>query len=425
MLGPGGREKESHSDLEDRELRDLWISVAIAISLATYHIMFSLSDLVRRFVLGYTRLLSDLLYLWIVWLLLVAYRRWQRATARQKELKNIITSIATEVIMVVSPDRRIQMCNESVKNIFGYAPEELVGGGTDRLYLDRRQDKSCPGEIYRMVNTVGFHVGGATGIRKNGETFPLEIVTALLRGKRGAVLLMRDVSERQRLEQLRDNLIHMMIHDMRTPTQVVLASLDLFQTKRGESLDAKERGWIESMDNQVRVLMTMFDSVLDVSRLESGALPLRKSALDLRLVVREALGSIGTLADRHVVVVDEPAEPLVLELDRELVRRVVVNLLTNAVKFTPAGGEIRIGVERGAEAATVSVRDSGPDIPREHHARIFEKFGQTEAGKQLHSFGLGLTFCKLAVEAHGGRIGVESAPGQGATFRFSLPLGRT
>ena len=118
-----------------------------------------------------------------------------------------------------------------------------------------------------------------------------------------------------------------------------------------------------------------------------------------------------------------PDEPATVMADAELIARVFQNLLSNALKFTPDEGQVTVSLEPGAEAARVLVQDTGPGIPREYRERVFERFGQVEgpAGRQRHSTGIGLTFCKLAIEAHGGQIGVDSEEGSGSTFWFALP----
>jgi signal transduction histidine kinase len=154
-------------------------------------------------------------------------------------------------------------------------------------------------------------------------------------------------------------------------------------------------------------------------------MPLRAGEVDLCALAEEAVGSLGhsrnaSVTHRH------PERPVLALVDPELIRRVIANLVGNALKFAPRDSEIRVEIARGSEGCEIKVSDSGPGIPAEDQARIFEKFG--EAGgdgngkpKLLRSSGLGLTFCKLAVEAHGGRIGVESAVGAGSTFWVRLP----
>ena len=115
------------------------------------------------------------------------------------------------------------------------------------------------------------------------------------------------------------------------------------------------------------------------------------------------------------------SEPIPVVCDANIVSRVIGNLLSNAFKFTPEGGEVRVRIARTGDAVRFSVSDTGPGIPVEFHRKIFDKFGQVTGGKERNGVGLGLTFCKLAVEAHGGCIGLESEPGKGSTFWFILP----
>jgi two-component system sensor histidine kinase/response regulator len=137
----------------------------------------------------------------------------------------------------------------------------------------------------------------------------------------------------------------------------------------------------------------------------------------------DLMSGMQSLKEGREMSLDAPPASVTVVADRELVLRVVQNLLGNALKFTPSDGWIRLGIEPDENRVCVRVRDNGPGIPAEYRERIFEKFGQVEAraNGQKHSTGLGLTFCKLAVEAHGGSIGVESEIGKGSTFWFMLP----
>ncbi len=167
----------------------------------------------------------------------------------------------------------------------------------------------------------------------------------------------------------------------------------------------------------------MVSSVLDVSRLETGKMPLNRQACDLAVVAREVVDSLGPAVGQRRLSVESEAAPVLAFGDPEIIRRVIANLLGNALKFTPKDGQILVTVSRKDSMARVAVTDNGKGIPAEYHARIFEKFGQVDKQAPRQSTGLGLTFCKLAVEAHGGQIGVESEIGKGSTFRFTLPVG--
>ena len=166
----------------------------------------------------------------------------------------------------------------------------------------------------------------------------------------------------------------------------------------------------------------MTTAVLDVSQLESGQMPLNRQVYDLTVLAGTAVVSLGSLVGQRRLTIEAPPKPVMAKADKEIIERVITNLLSNALKFTPDLGEVRITASRKDAVARLAVTDTGPGIPAEHHARIFEKFGALDKGAHGYSTGLGLTFCKLAVEAHGGKIGLESEAGKGSTFWFELPV---
>jgi PAS domain S-box-containing protein len=446
------------TDIQKRETRDLWVAIAITIALGVYHLLFNIISSLQYISDQYAQWVSNLMFFWILALLWITYRRWRNAVQRQKELRNILTSISTEVIMVVDFHRRIQMVNESV-NIFGFSPEEVVKKTTDLLYLDRRVDKDHPTEIRDSIDKVGFHIGQATGQKRTGETFPLEIMTASLKGREGVVVVIRDITERKRaeeailqakqaaefaneekskllvqlnenfqklksLEALRDNLTHMIVHDMRTPLQVILTTAEVLEMFDEPTMNERSQTKIKDIVRQTKLLAAMVKSLLDVSQLESGLLTLDKKVYNLLLLCKEAVEEIGPLAANIQILFEEPGCESFVECDHDIIKRVVVNLLVNAIKFSAKGDKIHVVFSRDDLFARLIIADSGPGIAPEYHEKIFEKFWQVDSNKhkQMHSSGLGLTFCKLAIEAHGGTIGVESELGKGAKFWFQIPV---
>jgi signal transduction histidine kinase len=225
----------------------------------------------------------------------------------------------------------------------------------------------------------------------------------------------------QELESLRDNLTHMVVHDMRSPLMGIHGYLELLKMDAGTKLNEEELGYVEYARNGTSALVEMVSSLLDVSRLEAGQMPLKLDCCDLGALAKEAIQTLGSLVDRNRVAVEAPAEKVSTSCDSDVIRRVIANLVGNAAKFARQDAAVRVTVQKGPVKATVAVTDSGPGIPVEYQQKIFEKFGQVAQG-QKHSTGLGLAFCKLAVEAHGGEIGVESEVGKGSTFWFTLPL---
>jgi len=232
--------------------------------------------------------------------------------------------------------------------------------------------------------------------------------------------LQDNYDQLRKLEELRDNLTHMVVHDMRTPLAVVQMSVEMLKTML-TGLSEQESKLLDGALRGAQTMNRMTTQLLDVSRLEAGQMPLSKTACDLGPIARAALEAISPLlGDRHAVL--DVREPLAALCDTVLLRRVLDNLLSNALKFTPPGKEITISIAREGDAAQLAVTDTGPGIPEEYHQKIFEKFSQVEGEQQSKGTGLGLTFCKLAVEAHGGKIGVDSEAGRGSTFWFTLPL---
>lgn len=252
---------------------------------------------------------------------------------------------------------------------------------------------------------------------------------------------LHQANERLReLERLRENLTQMIIHDLNSPLQGISLSLDLLSDA---GLEARTRAsLVRTAQGSTLTLRDMIRQLLDISRLESGQMPLQLAEGNLVRTAQDSLDALKVQADgRRLNLV--ALEPVAARYDAGIIRRIMGNLLGNALKFTPKNGEVVITIARAGACVRVAVTDDGPGIAPEHHHKIFEKFSQLEGKERKLGVGLGLAFCKLAVEAHGGQIGVispASAPvvqaasdslapnvtgvrrvGPGATFWIELP----
>jgi signal transduction histidine kinase len=225
----------------------------------------------------------------------------------------------------------------------------------------------------------------------------------------------------RQLEELRDNLVHLIVHDMRSPLMVISGACEMIGLEKGR-LSPPQQQFAIMGQNSCRQLIEMVSSLLDISRLETEQMPLKRVVCDLRDIAAASAESVAILAQKKKLTIQVNGEPSHASVDRDIMHRVLINLLGNAIKFSPEGGSIGVTISSTEDTVRAAVTDQGDGIPPEYHQRIFEKFGQVESrkeGKRL-STGLGLTFCKLAVEAHGGQIGVDSEPGKGSTFWLSL-----
>jgi len=224
-----------------------------------------------------------------------------------------------------------------------------------------------------------------------------------------------------KLQRLQDDLTHMIVHDLRSPLSGVMVSLHLLEMGLDESDEEPLEDLAHALHSS-RAMSRMIDSLLDVTKMESGELVPRKAEVDLVDIVEDAIRGLGGLVDQATVRVEQPDAPVVLSVDRALITRVVENLLGNALKFAPPDGVVTIRIRSTPDGGRIEVSDTGPGVPEEYREKIFEKFEQLEA-RENHaraSTGLGLAFCKLAVEAHGGTLGVESELGENSTFWVEL-----
>ena len=220
------------------------------------------------------------------------------------------------------------------------------------------------------------------------------------------------------LEQLRDDLVRMVVHDMGSPLQALSINLLLLQG----AVSDDGRDILQSASKVAEELSQMISDLFDVGRLEECRMPIRLAVWDLSEMAGDVRAVLGTIdAERRIDI--ESAGAAEVSCDGALVRRVIENLLTNALRHTPTGSPIRISIASGEGRVRVAVHDQGRGVPPEATERIFDKFGTVETRHEAayHSVGLGLAFCKLAIEAHGGTIGVTPGLPAGSTFWFELP----
>lgn len=265
-----------------------------------------------------------------------------------------------------------------------------------------------------------FQAGGVDYVSKPIQLEEVEArVRTHLELRRQRLELEANFARLRELEQRRDALTHMIAHDMKSPLLAVQLSLDAIRFSRPQP-DPAMAEVLETARGGVSAVVQMISQMIDVSRMEAGSMPLERQPADLAELAQEMIEKHRPLAGGRTLVA-ELGENIDVDVDADLLRRVMGNLISNAIKFTPSGSAIRVTVRADAGGARVEVHDDGPGIPEDMHALIFEKFGQVRNAKAHLGSGLGLTFCKMAVEAHGGAIGVRSVPGAGTTFWFSLP----
>lgn len=236
------------------------------------------------------------------------------------------------------------------------------------------------------------------------------------------LIVLRDITEERQLEKMREDLIHTMVHDLRTPLASISITLDLINMYIGEAQEERVRRALARARTSTEQLLAMVNAILDISRLESDRVELAYNTVTFESILNPVLDLQMPLALENQLQVNTeiPSDLPLVRVDAALVERVLQNLLGNAIKFTPMGGVVQVQVEPHDDHLLIAISDSGAGIPKAIHGRLFQKFSTGNHAKR--GSGLGLVFCKMAIEAHQQRIWLAETSPAGTTFKFTLPL---
>ncbi|MGY8797381.1 MAG: PAS domain-containing sensor histidine kinase [Longimicrobiales bacterium] len=364
---------------------------------------------------------------------------------RRARLRAVIDAIP-DLISVKDCEGVYQLCNQPFSEYVGLDARSVLGKTDVELFDEGEalQRSALDDEVLRGEKTLrseGWHdaADGRTALFDTLEAPFYNYEGELL----GLIKISRDITERHRiaeelrdahdqlreqyehlkkLETLRDSLTHMIVHDLRSPLMGMITSLQMMEMDADTLSEEHQTDLAGALRSALR-LSQMVTGVLDVSTIEAEGIELDIRVHQCVETARAALDTLGGMITERDVTVEAEGD-VQAAYDEELVTRVIANLVSNALRFTPEDGSVKVAVRKDENgSARVEVRDTGDGIPAEYHELIFEKFGQVGRGERSVkvSTGLGLAFCKLAVEAHGGRIGVVSQVGEGSTFWFELP----
>ncbi len=355
------------------------------------------------------------------------------------DLFSSFLAISADAVIAVDDQQRIIFFNEGAERIFGYTAEE-VGGKYLAMLLPERFRPTHRGHVEGFGAAHGrARLMGErqeiSGLRKSGEEFPAEasIQRMEIDGHQVYAAVLRDVSARYRAEEAlheairaRDDMMGIVSHDLRNPVSAVkmLARSILAEAEeRALPPDVTER--VDIMRQAAAQIDALIQDLLDVTRLEAGRLTVSAHDVEPKPLVEAALYAMRTLTESGgvtlVATYDEPLQQV--HADPERVTQLLSNLVGNALKFTPAGGRVDVRVRPYGDGVEVSVVDTGEGIPADQLPRVFDRFHQVSSRRRgsRHGAGLGLTIARGIVEAHGGTISIESAPGRGTTVYFTLP----
>ncbi|MBL8044964.1 MAG: GAF domain-containing protein [Anaerolineales bacterium] len=325
-------------------------------------------------------------------------------------------------IIITDLDGLVSDANRKAVEVFGYKRDSLIGL---RVSTVHRMGTAFLGSARFQHLRGGQEITYQTRITtRDGSEIPMEVHAKMIKRKGQEFIqwIQRDISERLQLEEMRNDLISMIFHDLRSPLGNILSSLDVVQASIPEDSET-EQMLLKIATRSAMRMSRMVDSLLDLRRLEAGQVNLNREQTDVGVLVGDAIEQVSPVAEGKGIELRKDISPRLpmIDIDADMIRRVIINLIENAVKYTPSGTTVTTAARAGATELTFSVKDNGPGIPPAEQQRIFSKFTRLRHEAAPKGLGLGLAFCKFAVEAHGGRIWVESQLGQGANFSFTMP----
>jgi PAS domain S-box-containing protein len=357
-------------------------------------------------------------------------RLYQQVDDERARLDAIIEN-SGDGVMILDADRTIQAWNQTLTGMTGMPPEEAIGRHCyEVLDLHNRQGVSvcqtaCPlvktpedGRLYvegdtRRADGVEISVADNYSPQNDEDARLLSVIANV-----------RDVSRWREAEELKSTLLSVISHELKTPVSIIKGYAGTLVRQDADWDQETLAEGLAIIEEEADKLNELINNLLDASRLQAGGLKLQFAYLDLPSMAEKSVEKLRTQTDKHTFSVDFPADFPPVRGDYERVREVLSNLIRNAIKYSPDGGLIRVGGRAGEDEVQVYVGDEGIGIPTAEQERIFDRFARVDNSltRQMPGAGLGLFLVKAVVEAHGGRVWVESRPGRGSTFNFTLAI---
>jgi PAS domain S-box-containing protein len=387
----------------------------------------------------------------------MALDSYNPAADAERRLGELLES-APDAILELDDQGCIVLVNRMAEQLFGYGREELLGQAVEVLVPEHLRSGHIGHRARYVSQPVTRPMGADLKLearRKDGSLFPVEISLSPTRSEAGirVTAIVRDITDRKRIEdelravqekyihelelrhreseqanQLKSEFLSNMSHELRSPLHTIIGFTELLAEETEGPLNEKQQRFINHIHRDSLHLLSLINDLLDLSKIEAGRLELRHEAFDIGAVIEEALSSVRPRATAKSVQIRANASiPTPVFADRLRLKQILHNLLTNAIKFTPDGGNVQVEAAVRASFAEISISDTGIGIPEDQQHAVFDKFYQVRTATQggPEGTGLGLAIAKRLVEQHGGRMWLESEPGNGSCFTFTIPFEQT
>jgi PAS domain S-box-containing protein len=361
-------------------------------------------------------------------------RREQQLKDSEENFRLMVEGVKDHAIFLLDPDGMVLSWNAGAERMHGFAADEVIGRSAAMFHTEEDIAANKPQTELAIARASGSSEDVGWRVRRDGSRFWADVTITALRDRdglpRGFAQVTRDLSERRRVQELETEgqriteFIAMLAHELRNPLAPIGNAVVLLE-RLGST---PELDWCAKLiGRQVKHLARLVDDLLDVSRITSGKIQVRREPVELGALVASALDSVRPMVAEagHALEVSLPQEPLRIEGDPTRLTQVVVNLLTNATKYTPHGGLVRVTLEQGGSAAHLHVIDNGVGMSKQLIESAFDLFvqGDRTLDRSQGGLGIGLTLVKRIVQLHGGSVTATSAgPGLGTEFVVSLPI---
>jgi NtrC-family two-component system sensor histidine kinase KinB len=351
----------------------------------------------------------------------------EQIIAEKGKSEAIIRSIDDGIILV-DAEFKITGMNPMARRILDVQPDmsqnrhflEVVKSEQLFNYIKQSMESAKPPSIGEKENVFS--------VERDETRCYYQFSITPVRGKKGVligvVLLLRDVTRLTELDRLKSEFVMTASHELRTPLTSIGMSIDLLLEGSIKKLSEKEQQLLLAAHEDLQRLKVFVSNLLDLSKIEAGKMEMELSSIPVRALFEKAVTVFKTQSQEKAVNLsfDVPEELPNVKADDNKISWVLTNLISNALRYTPSGGQIKLSAESFGPSVQISVSDDGQGIPYEYQSKIFDKFVQVKSDKAVGGSGLGLAICKEVVRAHGGTIWVDSVPGSGSTFTFTLPI---
>lgn len=347
------------------------------------------------------------------------FEKLQAAHQRYREL----FEDSIDPMLITDWEGHIIEANRQASLLSGYTHEQLHAMTIDQIHKVNWNRIGMEFETLRENRTCSYE---SSLYRDDESHLPIEVHARRVEFDEADSVqwILRDITERKELDSLREDLTAMIYHDLRSPLANIVSSLDVLYGMVTDDDKDTVLSILKIAENSTDRIQRLVSSLLDVNKLESGQPVADQKVVDTLKLMRNAVHDVAHISEgrRQKLLSDLPNDLPSIWVDEDMARRVLINLIENASKFTSVAGTIEVGARQEDGWVHMWVTDNGPGIPLIEQERIFDKFTRLRGNSKAGGLGIGLAFCRLAVLGHGGRIWVESEPGTGATFHFTLPV---